>query len=363
MQRSSTHYYQRPDVGYLGVDSAATSLFGYGARLWLNKQNGRLLSNSAIGVMSQGFENNDLGFMSRADVINEHTGFGWQWNEPKGFRQYANIIGAFANSWDMGGNHVLEMLYFEGQLEQRNHWSWNGSLFGLAPVLDARRTRGGPLMRTRGSISGNLYFDTNGQSPFFWSISVNPSTGRDGGHEVSVSPAANWKPVSNLVLSVGPSYDRMHADAQYVKTIPDPLAVETFGARYVFAELDQTTASADLRVDYAARPNITLQVYVQPLVSTGRYFGYKHLARSRSYEFDPESSAPFDPTFTYRSVRGNAVFRWEYLPGSTFFAVWTQDRTVSDQADEFQLKQSLATLARSPANNVFLIKVAHHFDL
>src|SRR5262249_13411505 len=35
LQRSATHYYQRPDADYLGVDSTATHLDGYVGRLWL----------------------------------------------------------------------------------------------------------------------------------------------------------------------------------------------------------------------------------------------------------------------------------------------------------------------------------------
>src|SRR5439155_13057642 len=56
VQTNSTHYFQRPDAGYLGVDPHATSLTGFGSRYWLNKQNGSSFGNAAIGFISPGFD-------------------------------------------------------------------------------------------------------------------------------------------------------------------------------------------------------------------------------------------------------------------------------------------------------------------
>ncbi len=368
LQQAPTHYFQRPDARYLGVDTSATSLTGGGVRLWLNKQNGRLLSNSAFGFMSPGFDVNDMGFMSRADVINGHLGLGWQWNEPKGWRQYANVISALASSWDFGGNNTLKGWYVGTSIEQRNHWSWNESVFFLPGAVSNRKTRGGPVMKTNNQANLNLYFDTNGQKPFFWYIQSNPTVNQDGSHEWNVNPGIRWRPASNLSFQAGPNYDRTIVDAQYVITSADAAATQTYGNHYVFARLDQTTFSADLRMDFTMTPTLCLQIYAQPLVSTGHYTNYRELARPRTYSFNvyDQTALPGyvpDLDFTYRTVRANTVLRWEYLPGSTFYAVWTQDRTTSDSDNQFDLNSSLADLAHAQANNVFLVKVAHHFDL
>lgn len=387
LQRSSAHYYQRPDLGYLGVDSSATSLLGSGARVWLNKQNGRVLLNSAVGYMSPGFDNNDLGFLFRNDVINTHFGMGYQWNDPKGVRQYANVIGALFSGWNTGGIHTAAGAYLGTNVEFTNRYSLNGNVNLNPDVLSDRRTRGGPLMKSPGGTSGNLYFDTDGNSKFFYSISLDGGVDRADGFSASISPSANWKAMPNLTFSLAPSYERSKNGAQYVTRVTDALATSTYGARYVFADLDQTTFAAQLRVDYAITPNLSFQVFAQPLVSTGRYTGFKELARPRSYDFivygvtpgstydansgtaDPDGAGPApsfqvgDPDFNFRTVRGNAVLRWEYLPGSAVYLVWTQERTnVTDDA-RFDLNASLAELSRTGANNVFLVKVSHHFEL
>ncbi len=387
LQRSSAHYYQRPDLDYLGVDSSATSLGGYGGRVWLNKQNGRVLLNSALGYMSPGFDNNDLGFLFRNDVINTHFGMGYQWNDPQGIRQYANVISAVYSGWNTGGIQTSGGVHLGGNVEFTNRYSLNGSINASPSLLSDRRTRGGPLMRTPGGMNSSIYFDTDGNAPFFYSFSVEGGADGANGFNFSIGPSANWKALPNLTLSVGPEFSRSKNSSQYVKRVTDGLASETYGSRYVFADLDQTTFAAQLRVDYAITPNLSFQVYAQPLVSSGRYTGFKELARPRSDEFviygvtpgstfdsntgtaDPDGAgpaAPFTvgrPDFTVRSLRGNAVLRWEYLPGSAAYLVWTQERTDRVNDGSFSLDNSLSQLSRTPANNVFLVKVSHHFEL
>jgi hypothetical protein len=68
-------------------------------------------------------------------------------------------------------------------------------------------------------------------------------------------------------------------------------------------------------------------------------------------------------TNTYGSLRGNAVLRWEYHPGSAMYFVWTQERFDQDPTSEFDMNHSMHMVSNAPANNVFMVKVAHHFDL
>ncbi len=387
LQRNSTHYYQRPDVGHVSVDSSATSLAGHGARLWVNKQGGRVLFNSALGYISPGFENNDLGFTSRADIINGHVGLGYQWTEPKGVRQYANVIGALFTNWDLAGTPQVGGMWVGGNHEFTNRWSSEANL-NLSPErLNSRATRGGPVMQAPASQSLNLSFDTDGGKPWFWAINGGVARDDAGGSSQSLSLNFRLRPRSNLTLSFGPGFESSRDDAQYLTSVGDVTETVTYGRRYVFAELDQKTASADMRLDYSMTPNLSFQVYMQPLISSGRYSEFKQLARGRSYDFitygrdngstydpvsgvvDPDGSGPAPSfrlrrrDFTFRSIRGNAVVRWEYLPGSTMFLVWTQDRADENGIGDFDLNRSLSQLSRTQANNVFLVKFSHHFDL
>jgi hypothetical protein len=65
-----------------------------------------------------------------------------------------------------------------------------------------------------------------------------------------------------------------------------------------------------------------------------------------------------NPDFSFREVRSNLVTRWEFRPGSTLSVVWSHDRTrTATFADS--PGHGFEALARTPAANVFLVKVSH----
>ncbi|MCK7476386.1 MAG: DUF5916 domain-containing protein [Candidatus Moduliflexus flocculans] len=82
LQLSSLHYFQRPDADWVEVDESATSLSGWAARLYVNKQKGNVVFNAALGAISPGFEANDLGYHTRGDVVNGHLEAGYRILQP-----------------------------------------------------------------------------------------------------------------------------------------------------------------------------------------------------------------------------------------------------------------------------------------
>jgi hypothetical protein len=68
-QRSSAHYYQRPDKDYARLDTTRTSLAGSGGRMQLMKLNGKWNFLGAVPWKTPGFETNDLGYLRQSDQI------------------------------------------------------------------------------------------------------------------------------------------------------------------------------------------------------------------------------------------------------------------------------------------------------
>src|SRR5207253_10376518 len=150
--------------------------------------------------------------------------------------------------------------------------------------------------------------------------------------------------------------------AQFVNRFTDATATNLYGQRVVFSGIDQKTVSFDTRVNATFTPTLTLEVVLQPFVSTGDYYDYKEFVAPRSaekhiydntqlkksgstYTLDPDrnpATANFtfgDPSFNFRSLRGNAVLRWEYRPGSTLFLVWQQQRSGSEPFGDFEFSR------------------------
>src|SRR2546428_13842533 len=106
VQRNSVHYFQRPDAPSVRVDSNATSLTGTAARFTLAKQRGNTFVNSALGIISPGFDVNDLGFLSRTGYVNMHVGGGQTWTKPSKLFRYAEAGGGVFRNSDWGGNII-----------------------------------------------------------------------------------------------------------------------------------------------------------------------------------------------------------------------------------------------------------------
>ena len=64
-----------------------------------------------------------------------------------------------------------------------------------------------------------------------------------------------------------------------------------------------------------------------------------------------------------RSLRGTAVHRWEYRPGSTLFVVWNQTRSGQVPFGDFDFGRDQSALFRAHPDNLFLIKLNYYIGL
>jgi Domain of unknown function (DUF5916) len=392
LQRNSRHYFQRPDVSHIKVDSAATSLTGYGGRLTLNKNRGRWTFNTAVGVMSPKFELNDLGFGSYSDKINAHFVTSYRWPQPTELFRNAGINAATFLSYDFGGNKTAQGFWMGGFLNFSDFSGGNINLTLNPSSLNSRRTRGGPLTFNPISRSINLGMYTDNRH--WWVLFLGGSyTNGDDLESKSVNANVEFKVTPTLTVSLGPEFSRDVSQAQYVDVFTDETATETFGNRYVFAHLDQTTFSTDIRADWIISPKLSFQVYFQPFIAAGKYSSFKALRKPKSYNFieygeegssfeksinsdgdteytldpDGEGSAVGEtidnPDFNYISLRGNAVLRWEYLPGSALYLVWTQSREEGESIGDFQFNRSINNMFTTRPDNIFMLKISYWFGM
>jgi hypothetical protein len=365
VQASSRHYFQRPDADHVRLDPTRTDMTGLASRYWLNHQNGNVLLNSAVGFISPGFEVNDLGFQSRSDVINAHVGGGYKWTDVKGNRKMRQLLGAVFSSWDFDGNRVSTGLYAEHYLQWISNWDLDLSGIVNARTMSTTLTRGGPRTVGEPGASLNLSADTDSKSRFFFFVTAGTSQ-KPSAHtsDWNVNPGVEFKPVANVTLRVGPGFDVSRTYAQYITTTANPANTDTYGNDYVFATLDQRTLSANIRLNWAFTPNLSLQFFGQPLVAIGRYSDYKALAAPSTFTFRPYPIANGSDDFNVTSLRGNAVLRWEYRPGSAFYLVWTHTR-YDDAAlgQEFDFAQSADRLFQLHADNIFLAKFSYYFHV
>jgi len=362
LQRSYRHYYQRPDAGHVEVDSTATSLSGYAGRIALNKQKGNVMFNTAFGFIDPGFDVNDMGFQWRNDVLNAHIAGGYKWTKPGKVFRSAQMLGALFQSNDFEGNKIWQGVWQSGFFEFLNYYSFQYNFAYNPQTVSNRRTRGGPLTLNPPGWEVGLFASSDSRKAWVMSFNSFAYTRPNYGGEKNLGLSLEWKPAANVSVSLNPSVYWNREFAQYVEELDDPLATATFGKRYVFAELNQTEFSAGIRLNWTFTPRLSLQFYGQPLISSGDYHDYKQLARPKSYDFLPYATDRSDD-FNFKSLRGNAVLRWEYFPGSTLYFVWTQSRSDYENLGEFQFNHSVDRLVDTRPENIFLLKASYWLGL
>src|SRR5690606_32992424 len=146
------------------------------------------------------------------------------------------------------------------------------------------------------------------------------------GWNAAVDLTANIRTSPRWNIQIGPSFSRGLIPAQYVGTVTDPTATATYGRRYLFAPLRQTTLAVETRSNFTFTPRLSLELYAQPFLSSGDYQEVGSLDEPRGFTFTRYTGTVQNRDFNLRSLRGTAVLRWEYRPGSTLYLAWQQNR-------------------------------------
>ncbi len=394
-QQSSTRYYQRPDAAHLEIDPSATSLSGFYAMGYLGKQAGNFTMRNAVAAVSPGYEVNDLGFHSDADRVYLDTHYQYTQPEPGRVLRSWSVFGGPDALWNFGGDRTFANVNLMGRIEFLNYWGTSVRLQHNPRSYDDRLTRGGPIARSPGGSAGNFNVNSDGRRSAVARASYGWGSDDEGGWNRRAQLNLSARFEETLQINVGPTYTWSFLPGQYVARIEDLLVTDPDKAnsRYVFASIDRTTLSLETRVNLTFSPTLSLQLYVEPFISTGDYGALKEFGAPGTFDFlvygedvgtvardedghydvDPDGDGPAEgfriseQDFSYRSLLGNAVLRWEWRPGSTLFFVWQQRRINSITGEQrigtqpgvgtFDLGRDAEDMFAVAPDNIFMIKM------
>ncbi|HUF83267.1 MAG TPA: DUF5916 domain-containing protein, partial [Acidimicrobiia bacterium] len=249
-QAGPAHEYDRPDAGHVDFDPTRTSLDGWSAGTMLAKQTGKWKYNLRMESYSPGFDTNDVGFMTRTDLVTSHAVIFYDDPEPgKRTRARGWWLGKYQN-WNHDGDLIANGLFGNARVQLQSYWDVYAFGGASAEEYDDRMTRGGPVAKTPAGANFGLGFGTDDRKKLIFSADQSNSFNDQGGFAHGGSVGLRYKPTSNVSLSLNPSYSRSRSSFQYVTTVADPLAEATFGERYVFAEIDRETLEIGTRLDW-----------------------------------------------------------------------------------------------------------------
>lgn len=163
--------------------------------------------------------------------------------------------------------------------------------------------------------------------------------------------------------------------------------VDKVAGRYIVARIDQRMFRSSFRFEYYPRPNMSVQYYGQPFIFAGDYSNFKkvtnpmasvyadriHLYGNNEIQLandtytvkeNGNASNQFsfsNPNFKSFAFLSNLVFRWEYIPGSTVYLVWSQNRGGSDTLANFNFGKDFSNIYQIYPQDVFMIKFSYRF--
>jgi hypothetical protein len=317
-----------------------------------------------------------------------------QWTKPT--RTYRNLflIAGGQQRYNFDGDLTDRQVHLFASTQMRNYWG--ASLFYIhrPSVLGDRLSRGGPVLRQPGVDVWSLELSSDERKNVAAEVETEINRDGDGFWDASADLSLRLQPSSNITIRIGPSYSRGTTGVQYVTAVRDPTAAfDTL--RYIFADVLQKSVGLDTRFNMTFSPALTLELFVQPFISSGQYARYKEFAAPRTLQrrvygedfgtaastpagtpgspatitLDPDGGGPIAPfnfpdrSFTVRSLRGNAVLRWEYRPGSTLYLVWARSGGSSLTRGQLNFGEDVRALFEGPSENIFLIKVSYRLGV
>ena len=379
--------FQRESADYLEVDPDKTSLTGTNGNLQFGKAaEGHWRFETGGTWRSPELEMNDIGFQRQADDIRHYTWVGWRTIKADSTFRQLGINYNHWSAWDFGGNHNMLRFNANSWANLQNNWFVNAG-FNYAPIrYDNFALRGGPRLRLSPDMGFWTGINTDNRKKIRFGVFQNGRKGLDNSFSrYSIEFGATYQPINALRISAWPNI-RINRDKLQFVTIPEVNGNPV----YLNGEIKQETLSMSLRVNYTINPNLTIQYWGQPFISQGRYQNFKKVTDATAEVFEDrflqysDSQISFadgtysvdenldgntdfsfgNPDFSFIQFRSNLVLRWEYIPGSEIFLVWSQDISqAGDPQDPILRSLGDNLFGGMKPMNIFLLKATYRFVL
>lgn len=388
LQTSSARYYQRPDANYLSVDSSLTTLSGYGGTVKFGRGSQKKLQfETSFTIRSPGLEFNDIGYMRYSDLIHQGSWVAYYIRNPFGIFNNFYLNTNYWLYWDFSGKLISKNTNLNFSSQFKNRWFINGSFNMQSENISNSQLRGGPSFILPGDMGINLGIITDQSKKIVFYTGFYKGIGEEESFRYNEYAAElDIRPMNSLLFSISPDYSTNKSELEYVNTITN-----TNETKYLFGKLDMETLSLTLRVNYTINPELSIEYYGQPFVSAGKYTEFKKITEPHADSFSDryyifqdneisyspstneytvhetgntsENYSFSNPNFNFQQFRSNLVLRWEYLPGSTIYFVWSQGRTSSATNGDFAYRNDINTLFDIKPHNIFLLKFSYWFSL
>jgi hypothetical protein len=383
-QTSSAHLFQQPAATHLHYNENSTSLSGNGGNFQLSKIGGNFNCLFAAMWKSPGLELNDIGYLRSTDEIIQVTWAGYKFNKPVGIMRSARLNLNQWNAFNYNGDHLVTGGNFNGHIQFSNQWFLHCGLNMDSESLQASQLRGGPAMLMPATKSFWYFIETDARKKLSLKYhEVHARQKFNSGSTDQFIPIIRYQPHNSLELLFEPSLILNRDNLQYVDE-----RNYSNGKRYILGSINQTILSFSTRININITPNLTIQYWGQPFITSGKYKDLKMVTQATNkyyfdrfhiydsqqlttsndrsvYRVDENKDGITDyqfdnPNFNFNEFLSNLVLRWEYLPGSALYLVWSQNRRFEASNGNFDFSHNLSELYKQEKpNNTLMVKLSY----
>ena len=385
-QENLTHLFNRVDATHLEVDPNRTSLTGTGGRFGIGKVGGQHWNyNAGFKWVSPELELNDIGFLRSADEMIQYANLRYRSIKPTGVFRDFNVRFNQFSAFDFEGNYNRIQYQINGSASFLNNWEIDFGLAHKPRIFSNSILRGGPRWRFSKENFQFFFVGSDRRKNFNGTIGLIHSQAKENNFSLlKFESELNYQPTNAFNISLSPEYSISKNQTQYV-TQSD----YNSDSRYVLGTIDNHTLTASVRLDYTINPNLSIQYYGQPFISRGRYKEFKYVTNpvaerlterfqlydsnqinlsGNDFQVDENRDGTMDysfsnPDFSYVQFNSNLVLRWEYIPGSELFLVWSQGVKSSVSSSDGLFEGFETGILDERPQNIFLLKATYRFIL
>jgi len=331
---------------------------GFGAFTQLIKQSGNFVGDLNLELADRNLDYNDLGYAERSNLI------GWSTNLEYRLPRTWPLIESelhfnYLAARNIAGIDIGSSFYLGTNGKFSNLWEY-ALYFSYTPRRFDDREVGNGLALERARSAGVELTLTSDPSKAL-SFSVNTiSQWIQTGANFSGSLELALRPASALSLELRPTLSHTLGEPRFAAEGEAP-------GQYIFGKLRATSTSLTLRASYAFLPRLTLQMYGQLFLASGDYSSLTELrgngprpAQLWLSELQPLTGGlDHNPDFQEAALNLNVVLYWEYMLGSTLYAVYTRAQEIDRNLDPGESPGvGVSTLERAPSVDTLLLKLA-----
>jgi len=392
-QSSLTHLFQRVDASHVEIDPTRTSLTGTGGKLEAGKaSSGNFTYNGSIVWKSPELELNDVGFLRQADDIRQYFNFNYRTLKPVGAFRQINVQFNQFTAYDFEGNYNRIEYGLRTFGRFNNNWFVNVGYVHKPRIFTNTILQGGPRYRFSEENINFTFVGTDQRKKLRSTFGYVISAAKQNNFKFfQLEASLTYQPSNSLLISLEPNFNTNPNKTQYVTAndISGSPINYNGNPRYILGTIDNQSLSASIRVNYTINPNLTIQYYGQPFVFRATYSDFKYVTNpvadnlndrfslfnsnqisnnGSSYSIDEDADGIADysfgnPDFSFVQFRSNLVLRWEYIPGSELFLVWSQGITGLADPTEHLFRNLNSGILKQQPDNIFLIKATYRFVL